>query len=180
SEQLVFQSEDAGLVRALIGDAVLTESADAAVHFVQSHPGSTAVSLDGTVARPEGVISGGSGDDVAAAMVEQKREMHQLADQIAQLSSEYEQKNDAHNQCRSRLSALETSLDQARQAAHEGALAHVGCQKDLAETQKDLERVERRQSAIEEEVATVLAALDAAALSEAECSHELEEVRGRR
>jgi chromosome segregation protein len=178
SERLVFNESDAGLVHALVGGAVLTESAEAAVAFVRQHPGSTAVSIDGTVARPEGVISGGSGDDVAAAMVEQKREMHHLGDEIGRLSAIYEEKSEAHNRSRARLMELETSLDAARQAAHEGALAHVTVQKDLAETEKDLERAARRQEAIQAEVVGLTLALEAASLSEAECSQELETVRG--
>lgn len=179
SDRLVFNASDAGLVHALVGDAILAETAETAVLFVQAHPGSTAVSLDGTVARPEGVISGGSGDDVAAGMVEQKREMHRLGDEIARLSTDYEEKNEAHHRSRARLMELETSLEAARQAAHEGALAHVSVQKDLAETEKDLERTLRRQETIEAEISDLCATLESAALSEAECSHELEEVRSR-
>ncbi len=41
--------------------------------------GVIAVALDGTVARPDGVVSGGSGDDVASGMIEQKREMKRAA-----------------------------------------------------------------------------------------------------
>src|SRR5690606_16174744 len=152
-DKLIYHPDDAGLVQALIGETVLAETARAAVDYVKRHPGSSAVSLDGTVARPDGVISGGSGDDVAAGMVEQKREMHVLGDEIAQLSTQYQEKSEAHNALRARLTELETSLERARQDAHEGALAHVSAQKDLAQTVADLERVIKRRESIAHEIA---------------------------
>ncbi len=176
-DQLVYRPEDAGLVAALVGDTVLAETGRAAVDFVKTHPGTTAVSLDGTVARPDGVISGGSGDDVAAAMVEQKREMHLLSDEIARLSEEYQAKSEAHNALRARLTELETSLERARQAAHEGALAHVSAQKDLAQTESDLQRVSKRREAIAEELAELTRSQASASDVERECSQELDKVR---
>ncbi len=179
SERLVYSPEDAGLVHALVGDALLAETASAAVDYVRRHPGTTVVSLDGTVARPDGVISGGSGDDVAAGMVEQKREMNVLGEEIAALTAEYEARSEEFNRLRGRLVELETSLERARQEAHEGALAHVSAQKDLAQTIADLERVSRRRETIENEVLDLMDAQQSAAESEADCTQELEEVRVR-
>ncbi len=173
-DELIYDASDIGLVQSLVGDAVLAESAQAAVSYVQNNPGATAVSLDGTVARPEGVISGGSGDDVAAGMVEQKREMHTLADDIAGLSITYEERSEAHNLLRARLTELETSLERARQEAHEGAIAHVSAQKDLTQTIADLERVTRRQETIESEWIDLGNSQQEAGLSEAECTLELD------
>src|SRR5690606_39590703 len=82
ADKLSYRPADAGLVRALVGSAVLVESPELALSYVKLNSGATAVALDGTVVRPDGVISGGNGDDVAAAMVEQKREMHQLGTDI--------------------------------------------------------------------------------------------------
>lgn len=177
SDKLIYQPEDAGLVHALVGETVLAQTAQIAVDYVRRHPGTTAVSLDGTVARPDGVISGGSGDDVAAGIVEQKREMHVLSDEIEKLSAQYQDKSEAHNRLRSRLSELETSLERARQQAHEGALAHVTAEKDLAQTVADLERVTKRRQAIEQEVEDLGRAQQVAATTEAECTRELEQVR---
>lgn len=176
-DKLVYKPEDAGLVSALVGDTILAETARAAVLYVKTHPGTTAVSLDGTVARPDGVISGGSGDDVAAAMVEQKRELHHLSDEIARLSQLYQTTSEAHNALRARLIELETSLDRARQAAHEGALAHVSAQKDLAQTEADLERVSKRREAIGVEIADLTKSQESAADIERECSDELDKIR---
>jgi len=177
SERLVFADKDASLVTALVGDALLAETAKAAVDYVLANPGTTAVSLDGTVARPDGVISGGSGDDVAAGMVEQKREMNALTEEIATLSVEYESKSEEYNHARARLTELETSLERARQEAHEGALAHVTAEKDLAQTLTDQERVGRRQETIQLELEELEDAAQDTAITESECSQEIDEVR---
>ncbi|NLE85076.1 MAG: chromosome segregation protein SMC [Myxococcales bacterium] len=177
ADRLVYGPEDEPLVQALLGDAVLVETARDALAVVERHPGTTAVALDGTVARPEGVISGGGGDDVAAAMVEQKREMHQLRDEIAVLSVDYDAKVESHNQLRARLSELETALERARKAAHEGELAHVTCEKDLARAVSDIERVSLRQQAIETELERLAQSVEESTVAEAECRAQLDELR---
>jgi len=176
ADKLSFRAEDETLVRALVGDAVLLETPEQALRYVQHNNTATAVALDGTVVRPDGVISGGNGDDVAAAMVEQKREMHQLGDEIAQLAVDFERKSDVFNHIRSRLSELETSIERARQMAHEGALAHVSVQKDLTQTFTAIERVQARQATIQRELADLETAAQAALVTEAECERELHEV----
>ncbi len=176
-EQLVFHPDDAALVHALVGDALLAESPQTAVAYARAHVGTTVVALDGTVARPEGVISGGAGDGVASAMVEQKREMHVLDDEIRELSAHYEQTAEAFSVLRGRITELETALDQARQAAHEGELAHVRAQKDLAQTSAEIERVERRAEVIEVDLEGVRQNQEEATALEAETEAQLEELR---
>ena len=172
-DRLVYHPDDAALVHDLVGDALLAETAEVGGAYSRTHAACTVVALDGTVARPEGVISGGAGDGVAAAMVEQKREMHVLGDEIALLSASYEEKAEAYSALRSRITELETALDQARQAAHEGELAHVRVQKDLAQTSSDIERVGRRAETIEGELENVRQAQEDALLEDlrAQLSH---------
>jgi chromosome segregation protein len=176
-DQLVYAAADAGLVQALVGDALLAESPAAALAYVKTHPGRTVVARDGTVVRPDGVISGGAGDGVAAAMVEQKREMHLLGDEVGKLTVTFEAKAEAFSALRARITELETSLEQARQAAHEGELAHVTAEKDLARAAMELERVGRRLQSLEQEIAGLVQAQGEATLAEAESLAELEELR---
>lgn len=177
ADQLSFSADEAGLVQALVGDAVLTETAQDALRCCRAGSGITAVALDGTVARPDGVISGGSGDDVAAAMVEQKREMNSLGEEIAQLEKRFAEHSELHQKLCHRQSELETSLERAKQQAHEGALAHVGVQKDLSQTVADIERAQKRQLAISHELQELRATLSSSGESETECSKQRDEVR---
>src|SRR6478735_7565217 len=107
-DSLRYSTTDAALVAALVGDALLAETAAAALSYIEAGGTSVVVARDGTVVRPDGVISGGSGDGVAAAMLEQKREMHVLGDEISVLSSRQEAKVQALAACRTRLTELET------------------------------------------------------------------------
>ncbi len=168
ADQLRFAPEDEQLVRSLIGDAAFVQTAEDALGVARSHPGVTVVSLDGTVIGKDGVISGGSGDDVASAMVEQKREMRTLAEEVAELDGRCSELVATHNQLRARISELGTSLERARQGAHEGELAHMNAEKDMARTNDEIERVQSRLAAVEREFQEVAELIDAAALSETE------------
>ncbi len=147
ADQLIYIPEDEGLVHALVGDAVLTETADQALALVRRHPSMVAISLDGTVARENGLVCGGTGDDVAAGMIEQKREMHLLTDEVAILETRTHGAAEAFNNLRARRTELKTRLEQARQGAHEGELAFVTAEKDVHRNQAELERaITRREN----------------------------------
>jgi chromosome segregation protein len=177
-EHLAYAPEDEALVRALVGDAVLVDSPPQALAWVRRHPGATAVSLDGTVVRPNGVISGGSGDDVAAAMVEQKREIRHLTGEVIELAAREQQALATHNALRARMTEIGTALDRARQGAHEGELAHLQAEKDLARTRSDRDRARQRLQALATELVEVAGAIEQAAVAEAESRAQLDELAG--
>ncbi len=148
-----YRPEDEGLIRSLIGDAVVTTTSADALEIVEKNPGVTAVALDGTVARPDGLVSGGSGDDVASAMVEHKREMHALGDEVVELETRLADLVSEHTTVRARMTEVGTALDRAREGAHEGELAQVTVDKDLARSNSDIERARQRRQATEVEAA---------------------------
>lgn len=172
-ERLRFADADAELVRAVVGDAWLVRTAADALGVAREHVGVTVVALDGTVVRPDGVVSGGSGDDVASSMVEQKREMRCLAEEVETLESSTAQLVAAHNQLRARLSELSTSLERARQGAHEGELQHMTAEKDLTRVHEQLERTRARRAQLEQEVAEVTLGIEDATLTETACQEQL-------
>jgi chromosome segregation protein len=167
-DRLRYAEADEALVRALVGEAVLVDTAADALELAAQCPGVTAVSLDGTVAHPDGVVSGGSGDDVASGMLEQKREMHQLAGEVARLEQTAAHLLAEHTALRTRLTEVGTALDRARKFAHEGELAHVTAEKDLVRTRGDIERIEARLAAVVRELEELDRSLEQAALSEEE------------
>ncbi|HEY4104632.1 MAG TPA: chromosome segregation protein SMC, partial [Polyangiaceae bacterium] len=177
ADELSYAESDEALVRALIGDAILVENAASAVAISRRHPGVTAVALDGTVARPDGIVSGGSGDDVASAMLDQKREMLALTGDVERLEKDYERLNAEHNTLRARIADVSTSLDRARQDAHQGELAHVTAEKDLARTSAEIERTELRLDALDLELAEIDRSLEAATGAESGSRSELDTVR---
>src|SRR5690606_7279783 len=106
AERLGYAPEDEPLVRTLVGNAVVVETPEAALELVKRYSDVTAVAMDGTVVRPDGVIIGGSGDGVASAMVEQKREMHSLVDAVAKLEAQCNERVAAHNALKARLAEV--------------------------------------------------------------------------
>jgi chromosome segregation protein len=173
-DRLVFAEADDALVRSLIGDALLVETADQAVRLVAERPGLTAVALDGTVAHPDGVVSGGSGDGVASAMIEHKREMHQLVGEVTRLESGVARLVADHTALRTRLTEVGTALERARQFAHEGELAHVTAEKDLARTRGDIERILERLGAVAVELTEVDRVIAEGTSTETELRHALD------
>ena len=175
-DQLTYAAEDEALVRALVGDAVLAHDAPSALSIARQRPGSTVVALDGTVVRSDGVISGGSGDDVASGMVEQKREMRFLGQEVERLNERCTRAVAAHTELKARMVEVGTALDRARQDVHQGELDHVTAQKDLARTQSEIERIEARRRSLEAELAEVDGILESAADAEAQSGSQLSEL----
>ncbi len=177
ADRLEYAVRDEPLVRSLVGDAVVVETPEDALRFVSDTPGSTAVALDGTVVRPNGVVSGGSGDDVASAMVEQKREMRTLEAEVARLTTNEQRLVNHHQSLRARMTEVGTSLDRARQGAHEGELAHTRADKDLARTRGEIERSEARRVTIQNEIAELDQLIDDTTAAESDARRDLDSVR---
>jgi chromosome segregation protein len=175
ADRLKFADGDEAL-RALIGDAVYVNSAADAVEIAQS-AGVTAVALDGTVARPDGVVSGGSGDDVASGMIEQKREMQQLRKALTQLEAEHARVQGEHTALRARITEVATALERAREQAHEGELAHITADKVLARAYNQIARAEARIAKLGSELTDIDAALEQAAVQEGESRAQLDALR---
>jgi chromosome segregation protein len=162
------------LVRTLVGDAVLCETPALAVEVVRRVPGSTAVSLDGTVVRPDGLISGGSSDDVASGMVEQKREMRILAEEVERLDRHVQVAAETQRSIRARMTELGTSLERARAGAVETEIAHVSAEKDLSRTVSDMERAGQRRTALDAELGELAITLETALSDEASARNQLD------
>lgn len=152
TDVLRYAPEHEALVRALVGDAILCRTSTDALAIARALPGSTVVSMDGTVVRPDGLVSGGSSDDVASAMVEQKREMRVLADEVERLEKRAAESTEARMAIRTRMADLGASLDRARTGALETEIAHVSAEKDLLRTSSDFDRVRERRATIEVEI----------------------------
>jgi chromosome segregation protein len=178
AERLVVAEADVALVRALVGDALLTETVSDALRVSENH-GITAVALDGTVVRPDGVVSGGAGDEVASTMLEQKREMQRLVGEVSRLDAHATRLQTEHNALRARIAELDTAVERARQFAHEGELLHVSAEKDLARTKADVARCTHRLAALANELADIDRSIAEATRQDGESRTELDGLRSR-
>jgi chromosome segregation protein len=161
-DRLVFAPEDEALAGALVGHAVVVDTAATALRLSRAGAVMPLVALDGTVVRPGGRISGGSGDAVAAGMIEQKREMRELHEWVAKRSEEVTALLEAQQALRLRMTEVGTALERARTEAHQGELALVTAEKDLRRAEDQIQHADKRRGQVEHDLEELGDALDRA------------------
>jgi chromosome segregation protein len=167
--------EHEALVRSLVGDAVVVESAAAAL-AIQGRI-VPMVSLEGTVVYPDGRMVGGGADAVAAGMLDQHREMRELGEQVAARTVQVDEGTARVQSLKGRAEALQGSLERARQQAYQAELAHATTEKDLRRTEEQTLASARRLAAHETELRDVEDKLAEASEEEADVRALLDEVR---
>lgn len=151
-DQLRYAPTDEALARSLVGNAILVETASHALALQKTNPLLTLVARDGTVVRSSGVLAGGVGDEIAAHLLEQKRELRLLGEEVVRLEATYTAVAAEHSENRTQLAETTTALELARQEAHQGELAHVTAEKDLSQTLQQVTRSVNRIEAISSDV----------------------------
>jgi chromosome segregation protein len=160
--RLLFAPEDEPLARALVGDAVVVETAADALRLSRAGALTPLVALDGTVVRPGGRVSGGSGDAVAAGMIEHKREIRELHEFVAQKGDEVTALLEAQQALRLRITEVQTALERARTEAHQGELSLVTAEKDLRRAEDQIQNAEKRRGQVERDLEEMLDSFDVA------------------
>jgi len=159
-DKLRFAEIDAPLVRALVGDAIVVRSSAAAVRLAPRANGATLVSLDGTVVRPDGTVSGGAGDAVAAGLLEQKREIRELHDVVAKLSDQVTALLETQSTERQRLAEVTAAVEKARSDAHAAEIAAVTAEKDLKRIDEQVIAAQKRRSIVDRDLAEIMGHLE--------------------
>lgn len=159
--------EDAGLVRALVGDAVLVREPQQArrlrARLVNDGRGACdVVSLDGTVFHADGRVTGGAGDAIAAGLLDQKREMRELEELVVGLTMQARTREDDLTDKRARLSELRRALDESKAQAHGAELAMVNAQQDLQRLEQRLSHTESRIEQVHRDIAELGTTLETA------------------
>jgi chromosome segregation protein len=154
-DRVEYAPEDETLVASLIGDALLVEDAASLMALAPFAQGRTLVALDGTVVHADGRVSGGSSDTVASGLVDEQRELRELADICGELSAKVEARIAEHQELRSQMSGLGAALDEARQAAHAAEIGLVSAEKDQKKTDEQNASVEQRLAAMNAELADI-------------------------
>lgn len=151
-DRLLVAPEDEALARSLVGDAVVVETAAIALRLSAEGASMPLVALDGTVVHFGGVVSGGSGDAVAAGMIEHKREIRELHEIVARLGTEFTAMLEAQQALRLRMTDVGAALERARNEAHQGELALVTAEKDLRRAEDQLANASRRLEQVQAEL----------------------------
>jgi chromosome segregation protein len=179
ADSLRYAPEDEGLVRALVGDAVVVRDLPAALRLRAAGSRATLVTVDGSVVHHDGRISGGQGDELAAGMLDNKREARQLGEEVARLDLVVSHHLAALQATRAELAQTGTALDRARHEAHTRELALVTAEKDLQKTESQLEHLGQRLAALANEGAELERALEEAGYERDEAVRTLGEAQAR-
>jgi chromosome segregation protein len=176
---LRFAPEDEALVRALVGDAIVVRERACAVRLREAGTLAPLVSLDGTVLHADGSVSGGQGDELAAGMIDGKREARELAEAIERLDQTVTHRLEALQASRVELAQTGAAVDKARHEAHAREIALVTTEKDLQKAEGQIEGIVRRLEATSSEDAELTRATEEAAFERETAEQVLEEARAR-
>ena len=150
-DELRYAPEDEALVRALVGDAVVVRDAACATRLREYLHNTTIVTLGGTVLGADGRVIGGSGDEVAAGRLDEKRELRELSERIETLDATTTTRRDAYQTLRGEIAETQALLEQARLQAHQDELALVTAERDLGAAISAIGVVDKRLAALANE-----------------------------
>ncbi len=167
---LEYQHEYDAVVKYLLGDVVVVEDLPTAMSIwsANGHE-ATLVTLEGDVLEPQGALSGGSLEGHGTHLLQNKREMKELADKLAVLEAEQRMVSDQQGKLEARLAEVSAAIESLRQNSHEEEIRIIDQQKDinhlndqLQSTSRRLEELGRQNESLEAEVSGVRSELEQA------------------
>jgi chromosome segregation protein len=162
ADSLRYAPEDESLVTSLVGDAIVVRDVASAQRLHRSGLRATLVTLEGVVLHADGRIAGGQGDELAAGMLDNKREARQLSEEIERLDTAVSHQFAGLQTSRAELAQTGTALDTARHEAHARELALVTAEKDHQKAEAQLEGIRQRLGVLTNEEAELGRAIDEA------------------
>jgi len=142
-----FKEGDREIVQSILGDIVVARDFEAAHRIaarLQDRPPHAIVTLEGEVFHADGRIAAGQREQLAAGMLDSKRETRELSEVVSRLDVVVADLVARHQALRAGISETQTALDVARQAEHRGEIALVGAEKDLRAAENELNRARTR------------------------------------
>ncbi|MBI5533701.1 MAG: chromosome segregation protein SMC [Deltaproteobacteria bacterium] len=159
---LTFAQEHEPVIRMLAGEAVVVDNDEVALRLRAEGVTEVLVTLTGTVFQPDGRVSGGAGDAVAAALLQQKRQLRELRAAVAESESLVEGCLATHTELRTRMTERGQELDRARTFEREVQIEKVNADHELKRISDQLTTVRSRLSEIARESEELDVALDEA------------------
>lgn len=164
---------DEALVRAIVGDVVVVEDVEAAKR-VRACTTVDVVTRDGTVFHADGRVEGGTGEDVAAHMLDVAREIRELGVEVERLDTLVTERLTHHQGLRVQIGDTQGALERARHEAHQSELALVHAEKDLRAAETEIEAHQKRLEALGVELEDLNAAIAEADVERAGAQEILE------
>ena len=152
AHELRYAPEDEALVMAVVGDTVVVDDVATAVEIRALYNDLPVVTKDGTVFHADGRVSGGTGEQAGAHMLDIRREMRELNDEVARLDVLVAERLAHHQSLRTQIGDTQGALERARQQAHQDELALVHAEKDLKNAEGETTQHEERIAALAAEI----------------------------
>lgn len=185
ADALRYAPEDEALVRVVVGDAIVVEDVAAALRVRSLGTGrrgadladSVLVTRDGTVFHTDGRVSGGTGEEAAAHMLDVAREMRELQIDVTRLEALVTERLAHHQSLRTQIGECTGALERARQQAHQSELALVHAEKDLRAAEGELEGHNQRLQALASDLEELRRAIAEAEAERAAAQEILDKAR---
>ncbi len=129
-ELVTHEEKDGPLVRAFLGDSLLVETDAAATHLRANGEKRTIVTRGGFVFDADQTIRGGRGEDVAAGLLEGKRERKELEIVVPELEARALDAERRRQTAKTDLAAATSALDAIRGSVHEAEIDLLTASKD--------------------------------------------------
>lgn len=140
------------LARHLLGRVVVVRDLDAGLAFLKLGRPELAVTLDGEILEPSGGLGGGALEGAGVGVLHKKREIAELAEEVARLDAEHRASQEQHRLLTERASEIEASLKGLSDESHSEALQVVEQEKDLHKATEDLAQARDRLGKLEIEL----------------------------
>ncbi|MGD8861292.1 MAG: chromosome segregation protein SMC [Myxococcales bacterium] len=164
---------DRVLARHLLGDVVVVETLEQARRLHEQGQGKhLLVTRDGQVLGPDGTLSGGDGEDAGAHLIEVKREVRELRDQVADLASRMEAASSHHGSLRNAIAQRQAALESTRTDAHEQEIGMVKAERDLHRVEHAQQETQQRIQALGDEARGLASVLEGSSDDEEQARHE--------
>ncbi len=175
-DELRYDAADEDLVHAAVGDAIVVCDR-AAAERLRGSWAAPIVTLDGTVVYPDGRVSGGTGEEVAAGMLETKLEARELGEEVARLDVAAASLLERHQGLRASIAEAQVCIEAARHKSHAHELALVTAERDLSASHGKAESVRKRADTVRVEIEDLRLAIAEADGEQERARSVLEEAR---
>jgi len=129
----------------------IADDLEKAIMLARRFPWLTFVTLAGDMVQAESIISGGSSDGAHQGLIHKKREIKELAGQVALLSQEVARLENEKNGLREELTSVDGALREVTPQLHRGDIQLVNLEKDLQRIREEGQRIADRFSVKEME-----------------------------
>jgi chromosome segregation protein len=177
-DSLRFDPQDEALARAVIGEAIVVDDVNAALRVRDDHGiQAPIVTRDGTVFHTDGRVSGGTGEEAGAHMLDVRREMRELTDEVQRLDNLVSERLARHQSLRTQIGETQGALERARHEAHQSELALVHAEKDLRNAEAEGEQHAARIDVLTTEIEDLLKAIGEADAERSQAQEILDRAR---